>query len=161
MIWLRNSDAKSYHGYGLSYNFNSPLIAWVQLGCDFVAKVDLWFGGGTCLDCYNTLLQYSGGSRISRGGGGGRGLPRQLRFENLYVKMKESGPLGGGVRRASANVDPPMTIGILKPRMNRKGGLIRTLQKLYSTRHINTFCDVQTSLLSYLQNKVILFNYGN
>ena len=27
----------------------------------------------------------------------------------LYVKMKESGPLGGGVRRASANVDPPMT----------------------------------------------------
>ena len=26
----------------------------------------------------------------------------------LYVKTKESGPLGGGVRRASANVDPPM-----------------------------------------------------
>ena len=27
----------------------------------------------------------------------------------LYVKTKESGPLGGGgVRQASANVDPPM-----------------------------------------------------
>ena len=28
----------------------------------------------------------------------------------LYVKMKESEPLGGGVRRASANVDPPMEV---------------------------------------------------
>ena len=29
-------------------------------------------------------------------------------LEILYLKMKESGPLGGGVRRVSANVDPPM-----------------------------------------------------
>ena len=30
----------------------------------------------------------------------GRGLPRRLHFENFFVKMKESGPLEGGVRRA-------------------------------------------------------------
>ena len=39
-----------------------------------------------------------------RGPHGGCELPRWLRFENFYVKTKESGPLGGGVRRASANV---------------------------------------------------------
>ena len=31
----------------------------------------------------------------------------------LYVKTKESGPLGGGVRRASANVDPPMHLKVI------------------------------------------------
>ena len=35
--------------------------------------------------------------------GGGRGLPRRVHFKNLYVEMKESGPVGG-----RAPLDPPM-----------------------------------------------------
>ena len=44
------------------------------------------------------IVVFSGGSRISRRGawtsGGGRGLPRKV-SKILYVKTKESGPLGG------------------------------------------------------------------
>ena len=39
------------------------------------------------------IAHISDGSRTSRGGGQ---LPRQLVSRNLYVKTKESGPLGGG-----------------------------------------------------------------
>ena len=44
-----------------------------------------------------------GGSVDSRGG---------YVSKIFYVKTKESGPLGGGVRRASANVDPPMVLKV-------------------------------------------------
>ena len=39
----------------------------------------------------------------------GHGLPRRLRFENFVCQDERIWTLGGGgVRRASANVDPPM-----------------------------------------------------
>ena len=52
--------------------------------------------------------------------GGGRGPRRGVDPRGgyvskiLYVETKESGPLGGGgVRGASANIDPPMVIDLL------------------------------------------------
>ena len=58
---------------------------------------------------------YSGGSRISRRGGVdlvGRGVdfPGGYVSKILYVKTKESGPLGG-VRRARP-LDPPMCFSL-------------------------------------------------
>ena len=60
----------------------------------------------------------SGGSRISRGGGGvdlvgGAVDPRGgYVLKILHVKMKESGPVGGGGRAPGAPppLDPPMTV---------------------------------------------------
>ena len=58
-------------------------------------------------------LFYSGGCRISRRGTwtSWGGVDSQGGYvyvsKILYVKIKESGPLGG-VRQASSNVDPPM-----------------------------------------------------
>ena len=45
----------------------------------------------------------------------GRGLPRRLRFENFVCQNERIWTLeGGGLRRASANVDPPMPWGLSK-----------------------------------------------
>ena len=43
----------------------------------------------------NALVEYSGGSRISRRGGGGVASRGGYISQILYVKTKESGPLGG------------------------------------------------------------------
>ena len=61
----------------------------------------------TTCECLVYCGLCSGGSRISRVGGGGRGLPRQLCFEILYVETKKSGPLEGGSAR-HAPPHPPM-----------------------------------------------------
>ena len=54
------------------------------------------------------VLHTSGGSRISRRGGGVDSRGSYI-SKILYVKAKESGPLGGGsVRWASVNVDSPL-----------------------------------------------------
>ena len=58
------------------------------------------------------VITNSGGSRISRRGGvdhvGGVDSQGSYTSQILYVKMKEPGPLGGGLRRARP-LDPPMT----------------------------------------------------
>ena len=39
---------------------------------------------------------------------GGRGPPRRLHYEILYVKTKESGPVGGGRAPGTPPLNPPM-----------------------------------------------------
>ena len=47
--------------------------------------------------------------------GGGHGPPRRLHFENFECQNERIGPLGGGgVRQASANVDPPILLYFFK-----------------------------------------------
>ena len=60
-------------------------------------------------------IQFSGGSRIShRGGmhllGGGMDLRCRHFLVKMYAKMKELGPIGGGVRPVRP-LDPPMQLG--------------------------------------------------
>ena len=63
-------------------------------------------------------INCSGGSRIShRGRGPVRGdvdFQRRCFLLKMYVKMKELGPLGRGVRRKFLYVDPPMNCPLRK-----------------------------------------------
>ena len=63
----------------------------------------------------------SGGSRISRRVGGGGGVDSRGGYVSkiLYVKTKESGPLGG-VRLVSAYVDLPMIMLSLNQKNSKK-----------------------------------------
>ena len=56
------------------------------------------------------LVRFSGGSRISRRGGGVDSRGGYF-LKILYVKTKDSGPLVGGVRRACP-LDPPMRLNL-------------------------------------------------
>ena len=59
------------------------------------------------MDPHHNNTQYSGGSRISRWGGGGGAEPfggganlqRGYFSAKMYAKMKELDPVGGGTRR--------------------------------------------------------------
>ena len=55
----------------------------------------------------------SGGSRISRWGGGRRPPTRTL-FGETYAKTKEMDPVGGSARRRPPPPDPPMITVLVK-----------------------------------------------
>ena len=78
----------------------------------------VWQSSNHHIQSYVMVSLFSGGSRISQRGSvdlvGGRGLPRQLCFKILYVKTKESGPLGGRAPDTPP-LAPPMLVSYDKP----------------------------------------------